>query len=97
MAKETIDKNIQSIRKLIGTKKLIVGTEKTLKALKLGKIDKVYMASNCEEFVEKRINHYGNLKKVSLVKLDCPNDELGTLCKKPFSISVISLIKEKTK
>jgi large subunit ribosomal protein L30e len=97
MAKEKVDKDVALIRKLVGTPKLVIGTERTIKALKLGRIEKIYLASNCVEDVERDIQHYGKLSKASVLKLNYPNDELGMLCKKPFSISIIGIIKEKTK
>ena len=97
MAKEIVDKQIESLRKLLGTKKIIIGTEKTIKALKSGKIEKVYLASNCEANAAEKIKYSCKLAKADFVKLDYPNDELGTLCKKPFSISVIGFLKEKPK
>ncbi len=85
------DKNIAEIRKLLKQKNIIIGTEKTLKNLKLGKISKVYLSSNCQEKTINIIKHYSKLSKASLIRLKYPNDELGILCKKPFSISVLGV------
>lgn len=95
MAKETVDKDIALIRKLVGTKKLIMGTERVVKALRLGKLEKVYVATNCVKDVEEMLKKYCRLTKATFVKLSYVNDEFGTLCKKPFSVSVIGLVKEK--
>lgn len=88
-----IDEDINEIRKLLKQKNIIVGKERTLKNLKLGKIKKIYLSSNCSEELTKSIEHYSKLSKVAVVKLKYPNDELGVLCKKPFSISVLSVPK----
>ena len=93
MAEKGSDKNITTLRKLLKEKKAIVGTKITLKDLKLGKIKKVYVSSNCSESVLEQLNHYAKLAKADIVKLKYPNDELGVLCKKPFSISVLSVPK----
>jgi len=37
------------------------------------------------------LKHYCKISKVKLTKLPYPNDELGTMCKKPFAISVLGL------
>jgi len=95
MAKEKQDKDLALIKKLIGTKKLVVGAERTIKALKLSKIEQVYLAVNCSKNVEDDINQYCKLNKIPVIKMEYPNDELGMLCKKPFSISVMGIIKEK--
>ncbi len=95
MAKETVDKNVALIRKLVATKGLIIGTERVVKALKLDLIEKVFIASNCTERIEEDLEYYCKLTKAKVVKLNYPNDELGVVCKKPFSISVIGIEKSK--
>lgn len=95
MVKETVDKKIALIRKLVGTKNLIMGADRTIKALKLSKIENVFLASNCSQKVEEDIKYYCKLSKAKVSKLKYPNDELGIVCKKPFSVSVIGIVKEK--
>jgi large subunit ribosomal protein L30e len=97
MTKERLDKKVLELRKLIKDKKLLVGTDRTLKALKLGKIEKVFIASNCAGKAKDDIEYYGKMSKASISQLKYPNDELGVLCKKPYSISVLGLLKGKTK
>jgi len=86
---------INEIRKALKEKKIIIGTENTLKNLKLGKLEKVYITKNCPEGKKKNINYYSKLGKVKVVNLKYTNEELGIICKKPFSISIASLKKEK--
>jgi len=93
MAEKEVDKQIAEIRTLLKGKKLIIGTDKTLKNLKLGKIKRVYTSSNCAEKVFDSIQHYAKLSNAEVLKLKYANDELGILCKKPFSISILSVMK----
>jgi large subunit ribosomal protein L30e len=93
MAEKATDKNIVEIKKLLKAKGITIGTEKALKGLKLGKISKIYLSSNCSDKTLESIDQYAKLSKAEIVKLDYPNDELGLLCKKPFSISVLSVPK----
>ena len=81
------------IKKLIKAKSLVIGTEKTIKNLKLGKVEKVIVSSNCPESVVNNLNYYAGLSKAETVKVPYPNEELGVICKKPFSISVLSILK----
>ncbi|MEK6942768.1 MAG: ribosomal L7Ae/L30e/S12e/Gadd45 family protein [Nanoarchaeota archaeon] len=81
------------IKKLIKSGNFIIGTEKSVKQLKLGKVEKVLVSLNCPASVEKKINYYAALNSTEVHKLEYPNDELGVLCKKPFSISVLSFLK----
>lgn len=69
----------------------IVGEERTLKLLRNKKVKKVFMASNTKQHLKEDLKHYTQLASVELVELSLTNEELGTLCKKPFSISVIGI------
>lgn len=91
--KESIDKNIKEIKKLLKSKNLIIGRDRTLKNLRVGKIKKVFVAGNCPESVKKDIIYYSKFDNVEYVELAYPNEDLGVMCKKPFSISVISVLK----
>ena len=85
------------IKKLIKAGNVILGTQRTVKSLKLGKVEKVLLSSNCPERIEKGINYYAGVSGAELHKLDYPNDELGIICKKPFSISVLAVVKGASK
>ena len=85
------------IKKMIKTGNIIIGTERSIKSLKIGKVQKVLLSSNCPSKVEKDINYYAGLSGAELYKLAYPNDELGVICKKPFSISVLALLKGASK
>lgn len=85
------------IKKMMKAGNIIIGTERALKSLKLGKIQKIFLSSNCPAKIEKDINYYAWMAGAEAVKLEYPNDELGTICKKPFSISVLALLKAASK
>ena len=85
--------NIDDIKKGVKEGKVIIGTSRTLKALKLGKISKVFLTSNCSSDTKEDIEYHSKLSKVKVVKLRQPSGELGTICKKPFPISVLSFQK----
>ena len=79
------------LKKSLNEKKVVMGTDQTMKLLKQGKLKKIYLASNCSEKTVVDIKHYSKLANVPVVKLSRPNDELGIFCKKPFSISVLGI------
>ncbi len=93
MAKKVADKIVTEIKGLLKTKKLIIGTEKTMKNLLLGKIERIFLSSNCPENIREDINYYSKLQTFGVIELKYPNDELGAICKKPFSISVLGVLK----
>ncbi|MBU0461521.1 MAG: ribosomal L7Ae/L30e/S12e/Gadd45 family protein [Nanoarchaeota archaeon] len=85
--------DINEIKKLLKTDKLVIGTEATIKKLRTKGLEKVYLASNCPSDVKQDISKYTELSSVTLIVLEMPNDELGDVCKKPFSISVLGVAK----
>lgn len=82
------------IRKIAESGKLILGTAKTVKGLKLGNIKKVFITSNCPDSVREDIGKYASLSNAEVEELEIPNDELGVICKKPFSISIAGIVKD---
>ena len=72
---------------------LAISNKGKAKFVKLGKVQKVLMSSNCPARIESNINYYAGLSGAELYKLDYPNDELSVICKKPFAISVLALLK----
>ncbi len=84
------------IKKMLKSANFVIGTERTIKKLKLGKVKNVMISSNCLPNTEKFINYYSNLGGLGseIYKLEYPNDELGVICKKPFSISVLAILKD---
>ena len=92
MAKK-VDVTIDEIKRLLKSKKLIIGTERTAKELKLGKLVKVYLSKNSPKSVRADLSHYGKLSSIEVVNLKYSNEEIGEICKKPFSISVLGQIK----
>lgn len=92
MAKKTGKTSVEEIKNNLKTDKLVIGTDKTVKLLKLGKLAKVFVAENTAELVENDLDYYSKINNVEVSKLNIDNEELGVLCKKPFSISVIGLL-----
>jgi len=77
------------LSKLLKENKPIIGTNQVIKNLKLGKIKEIYTACNCPKNTLEDIKHYSKLYNVKVNELKENNEELGTICKKPFSISVL--------
>jgi ribosomal protein L30E len=51
----------------------------------------VYLAENAEQSVKEDIQHYAKVTDTDVEQLNIANDELGTICKKPFNIQVVSV------
>jgi large subunit ribosomal protein L30e len=84
---------VAELKKLVGNKKLILGTERTLKELKRGEVKKVFLAANCAPTIKEDIETYAKQHDVEVSVLDVRNEELGVVVKKPFAVSVIALLK----
>lgn len=85
----------REIIKALSEKKLVIGYNKSLKMLKLGKLKQVICANNTSSRVKEIINNNSNINGVTVEEYKKNNVELGTLCKKPFPITVVSILKEK--
>lgn len=84
---------LNELKKLLTSKRLIFGKERTIKNLKQGKLEKIYICSNCAADVVQTIGIYAKQADVKLEMLEISNVELGEICRKPFIISVIGLLK----
>jgi large subunit ribosomal protein L30e len=73
------------------SKKLVLGTDRTIKLLKSGKIKFVAFANN-NPFKED-IKHYAELAGVETYPYPRDGLNLGELCKKPFSVSTLAVVK----
>jgi len=89
--------SLNEIKKMLKSGTLVIGTKKSVKSLRLGKVEKIMLSSNCPAKLERDINYYAGLAGAEIHRLEYPNDELGVLCKKPFSISVLAFVKGASK
>jgi len=83
----------EEIRKNLATKKLVIGTDETLKNIRKGLITKVYVASNCSEDLMNDLRRYSKMSGFEILETKLPNDELGAVCKKPFNIALLGVLK----
>lgn len=91
MAKQTIDYSWE-IKKLQEQKKTVLGTERTLKLLRVGKVKKVYVASNAPQTTKESLSHYNLVSPIDVVDLPYAVDEVGTICKRPFPVALIGVL-----
>lgn len=70
---------------------IIYGAESTIKQAKKNNVEKVYITIDCHEDIEKKLKE----SKLNIIKLTLTKETLKELCKKPFNISVLAIVKEK--
>ena len=80
---------VSELKKAVEEKRIILGKDRTIKKLRRGDITKIFLASNCSNDDEEEIKHLAKIANVKVEKLKKPNEEVGLLCKKIFSISVL--------
>ena len=85
---------VAEIKKLVKEERIVIGADETIKGLRTGRFEKIYLASNCSDKIKEDISHYADIAGVEVVDTGVANDELGDVCKKPFSISVMGLLKQ---
>ena len=99
MAKKTeaktvgVDDVTARFKRDVQSGKILYGAEQALKGLRNGSVARVYLSSNCAKEFASDIRRYAQLSSTEVIGLSYPNDEVGTLCKKPFSISVAAVQK----
>lgn len=81
------------IKKLLEAGKLVIGGERTLKNLKTGTAQKIFISKNCNDEVCEDIKRHAGLSNTEVAELSMTSDELGAICRKPFAISVLSVAK----
>ena len=84
---------LKEIKQLLKTKKLVFGTKQTIKSIKQNKLEKFFLSLNCKEETKKDLLHYAKTVKIEAISLKNSNKDIGILCKKPFSISIIGVLK----
>jgi ribosomal protein L30E len=83
----------EQLRKLIEEKKITIGTQATTKALHTEGLKRILVANNASQTTMQALTRAKGMTGIEVETLNVPNDQLGTMCKKPFSISVLGIKK----
>jgi ribosomal protein L30E len=79
---------IEDLKKSLKENKLIFGADRTLKLLKNGKVSKIFLSSNCAPEIRENLKHLAKISNVNVTELKETKEEIGSVCKKSFSISI---------
>ncbi|MFB6076191.1 MAG: ribosomal L7Ae/L30e/S12e/Gadd45 family protein [Candidatus Aenigmatarchaeota archaeon] len=79
----------EEIRKGKANQNLVIGFRDVKRNVGKNKIEKVILANNCPEDLKESIDKLS----VETVQSDMNNKEIGTICGKPFNISVLGISK----
>ena len=85
---------MREIRKEVKTAlekgKVVIGTKKSLKAAGSGKVKILVYDANCPSAIRERLKIVAATNKVEVEQFDGNSIELGTMCGKPFAVSVLA-------
>ena len=82
----------KEIRQAVDNGKVILGANKSLKAVKLGQAKLAIVASNCSSEVLADIKRYGELANIPVHIFGRDSAELGVACGKLFLVSVLTVL-----
>ena len=83
--------SVADIKKAIEEGKAVFGYKIVMTALKNKELKEVFLAGNCPASYERDIKHACSFTNTPVTIMKQANDELGVICKKPFSISVLGI------
>ncbi len=79
----------RGIRVAVDTGKVILGSNKSIQAIKLGNGELVVMAANAPKNLKEDIEVYSKLSDIPVHIFDGSSVDLGSICGKPFTVSVL--------
>ncbi|MGQ9788546.1 MAG: 50S ribosomal protein L30e, partial [Candidatus Hadarchaeaceae archaeon] len=82
----------KKIAQAVSNGKVIIGTNRSLKALKRGQARLIIAASNCSPEALQDARHYSRLSGVELRIYEGDNVSLGLACGKPFSVDMLAIL-----
>ena len=85
---------LEDLRTVLKENKVILGSKRTIKYLKLGKVRMIVISNNCPGNVKKDLEHYAKLTGIKLENFDGTAKQLGIVCGKPFSIATLAILSE---
>ncbi len=74
------------------TGKVILGSRKTLKLVKLGKAKAVIVAENAPPEIRDDIIYYARLSNIPVYVYPGTSLELGAVCGKPFTVASLAIL-----
>jgi len=86
---------VSFIKKCLSSGDLVVGRDVVFKSFRRGVVSSVFLASNCPASFVDDVKHYADVYGCEVNFLDVPNLELGVVCRKPFGVSMVAVVKSK--
>lgn len=91
MAK-TEDK-LSGLRKKVLENKIVKGTNEVRKKLMENQLEKVFISKNCPADIKEELKKICKSTNTEIEETDMTNEELGTVCRRQYSVSVLGVLK----
>jgi len=80
------------IRRAVDTGKVNFGEKQTEKNILKGNGELIIISSNAKKLLKERLEHYAQLSEIPFYEFQGTSIELGSVCGKPFPISVMTIL-----
>ena len=81
----------RGIRVAVDTGDVTLGSEKSIKSLKLGKGQLVVVAANSPKEILEDVEYYAKLSDIPFYTYEGSSVELGSVCGKPFTVATLMI------
>ena len=81
----------EDIQAAMKSGKVIIGFRESVKSLKSGDVKSVIVSNNIPDNIKKDIEHNTKLSGVKLEVFEGSSKDLGVVCGKPFSVTVLAI------
>lgn len=82
----------REIKRTVDTGKVILGANKSINSLKTGNAKLIIYTQNCPKSIKEDILYYSKISSIPILEFGGTSLELGTVCGKPFLVSVIAVL-----
>ncbi len=82
--------SVEQLKKSLKEDKLVYGFRNTVLGLKNAKVIKIFLANNCPREFKEKLKNYNS----EIIELNEPNKELSLICKKKFSVNIVTAVKK---
>jgi large subunit ribosomal protein L30e len=82
----------RKVAQAVATGKVLIGTDKSIKALKKGQAKMVIVSSNCARDKLEDVKYYSKLANTQLHIFNGDSTSLGLACGKPFSVDMLAVL-----
>lgn len=81
------------IRLAVDSGEVVVGTQSVMKSIKDNSAKLVVIAKEINQKNQMEIKHLSKISNIRIIDFDVNSTELGSICGKPFPVSMLSIIK----